>query len=647
MSVPKVVRRGAIAFFGTVALCSAVLAGAYGIAQTETGRRWIADRASALASDGALTVGIAGLGGGFPFSVRVDRIEVRQRGALLADLRDLRVDWAPLALLSGVVHVESVTAESVSLVTGSANDGAAELETDADGTSAGGLGLPVDVAIDRIRIGRLAVDAPGGVRAVASVDAAFVFRRDGRQLDAKIDLQRLDRPGHVRAEIKHVASPARFELRADLQDAPDGLIGALTGLPGLPALEARIGGSGPADRWQGTVDASADGKPVFRANLEIAVGAETSVGITSSVRTGTLVPPALVALVGPQAALSARLRLGSDNAMLLEAFEAVSGRATLRMKGRYNPADGATDATATVGIDGTPAAGPPGGFSLGGMTLEARATGRLPDVAVTLSGSVRDLTVPEAVRIGSAGFSGSATASRAFGSVRFDTRLTLGDARLGPPGGTMEILPSATLELSGEARDLKRIVIDAATLTSPLIEARLSNGQADLETGALTAVVDARVPRFSSIAALRSFATEGTLSLNGELAGNLDTGGIDAVIAGRVDGLVLADAAALPGLAQIDFSGQIRAASGGRIDVTAFQLDSALGRMTADASFELATARVGLRGQGIVSDLAALSGVVGTQVRGSAGFSLAYEGTPPDGGGNLRVLLNGVAVGPV
>ncbi|MFD2031100.1 hypothetical protein ACFSKM_13880 [Ancylobacter dichloromethanicus] len=108
--------RSALKILG-IALLSllALLVAAFGALQTPPGKAMLASLASSLASSPGLTVAIRGLGGFVPFDVSVETIELADAQGPFARIEGARLDWRPLALLSGRVDVTDLGATRVTL----------------------------------------------------------------------------------------------------------------------------------------------------------------------------------------------------------------------------------------------------------------------------------------------------------------------------------------------------------------------------------------------------------------------------------------------------------------------------------------------------------------------------------------------------
>ncbi len=247
-----------------VLLLAVILVGA----NTGAGRRLIERQATSLT--GGL-VGIEGLGGRFPDALTVRRVTVNDtRGPWLAIDR-LALDWSPLRLLAGTVHVELASAgliDAMRLPVPSPNAKPAP-----PSRPGGRSGLHLGILIDRLRVDRLAVAAPIAGTAVAAAIDGHVRIADlaplldgvaiGRLPDTDLGLRlaRLDHPGSLDLAAK--VAPSTLALHLRLDDPADGFVVALGHLPILDPLHLALDLAGPrgAERLalSGTAGAAATG----------------------------------------------------------------------------------------------------------------------------------------------------------------------------------------------------------------------------------------------------------------------------------------------------------------------------------------------------------------------------------------------------
>lgn len=200
---------------------------------TDPGRR-VVERVVAMATGGKLTV--AGLGGRFPEALTASRVEIHDPKGVWLTVEGATLDWSPLALLHGEAHVEALIAERAEVARPPVSSG-------------GSFSLPVRVAVDRIRVDRLALAA-----AVAGSPAVVAVSGNLRLVTADtgngvLAIDRLDKAGRYRLSGRIDDNSIAAQVTAD--EPAQGLLAGIAHLPGLPgpvAIAASLEGPRRAER---------------------------------------------------------------------------------------------------------------------------------------------------------------------------------------------------------------------------------------------------------------------------------------------------------------------------------------------------------------------------------------------------------------
>ena len=178
-------------------------------------------------------VTLRGLGGRFPESLRVARLEVRDDKGLWLTADDVALDWAPLAYLWNTVSVENVAARRIDILRRPI------VKKSSEGSSP-------HIVVDALKVDRLNVTAAVAWRA-ASVTLSG--KLDYASLDeARIDIvaQRLDAPGVYRmtgedGEVRGLSDFGDQVGQDRLRIDPDEIVGRppqgdQTDAEGVPAV---------------------------------------------------------------------------------------------------------------------------------------------------------------------------------------------------------------------------------------------------------------------------------------------------------------------------------------------------------------------------------------------------------------------------
>ena len=196
---------------------------------TGPGRRIVASLVGSL-SDNRVT--IIGLSGSIPYSLRAERVEVRDDEGLWLVAENIALDWSPFAALRNRVDVSRVEADRVAV-----------LRIPADDSDDGGSNPAIDVRA--LRIARLETTAEVSKTAAAVAAQGSVRYASLDDWAADLTANRLDAMGSYQARAS--LENGVLTGTADIQEPPAGLLAGLLGLNDIGAIEAHVTGSGPRD----------------------------------------------------------------------------------------------------------------------------------------------------------------------------------------------------------------------------------------------------------------------------------------------------------------------------------------------------------------------------------------------------------------
>jgi translocation and assembly module TamB len=232
-----------------------LLAGGLVLLDTAPGHRFIVDRIAAFETASGLNVRIGRIDGSVFGKSQLRNVSISDtRGVFLTSPR-IDLDWSPGAWLSNKLHIDSVTADRVSLV---------RLPKLRPSTKRGpilpGFDIHIgELAIKRLDIGREVSGQPrsGSLRGKADI-------RSGRAL---VELAAALDNGGDRLALKLDSQPDRdkFDVAARLISPADGLVPALAGT--RRPINLAIDGDGSWTRWRGTAAIDLSGRPAARLAL--------------------------------------------------------------------------------------------------------------------------------------------------------------------------------------------------------------------------------------------------------------------------------------------------------------------------------------------------------------------------------------------
>ncbi|TFG89404.1 MAG: hypothetical protein E4H18_00175, partial [Hyphomicrobiales bacterium] len=365
--------------------------GAYGLAQTEAGRAWIArTAAAALSTPGEIEVSIDRIEGRLPQEIRLSGLSIRDRAGRWLSASTVEVDWRPLALVSGKLDVTALriadleVARRPEAAERPAGDGPRRLPS-----------LPLRVTIEQLSVedvtlGTAVLGQPASFRIAGKAAAG-----DGDRLTSSLVMERTD--GTIgRAEVSAVYAPREDRLTLDVavNEPAGGLIARALDLPELPAVAANLSGDGTLADWRGDVTASLGDLGSLAAHVALSRQDGTQfrfAGTAQSARPTEEMPWRLLA-GDLDFAVQGRW---TDDLLTLERAQLEGPAVRLDIEGGLALNDLTVDARATARIkDPAVAETLLPGAAAEGIDLEAAANGPVLQPNISAAASIERLTAP-------------------------------------------------------------------------------------------------------------------------------------------------------------------------------------------------------------------------------------------------------------
>ena len=287
----------------TVLLPLTLIALVFAYAQTGIGKRQLAGLIGDVASQPGTTVTVTGISGFVPVDMAVSRIAVADTDGTWLTLDGVSLDWSPLALVTGTLVVDTLSAEHLTLVRTPETGTPPEPPPETDGPLL--PELPVAVRLDRLAVDRLTIgDALLGeaVDLRLALSATLGPPADGLSVDAEVE--RIDAtPGRLTLAASYVPESGRLSVDLAAEEPAGGLLARTADLPGLPPVLIGIQGDGTTDDWIAEVTlaagpslnlggalrlAAADDRVRFGADLEAIVDGVVPVELQGLVEGGVV-----------------------------------------------------------------------------------------------------------------------------------------------------------------------------------------------------------------------------------------------------------------------------------------------------------------------------------------------------------------------
>ncbi|MBO6633253.1 translocation/assembly module TamB domain-containing protein [Parvibaculum sp.] len=254
-------------------------------------RQGLLHYALGLIETGETEVEIGDIDGDWPRRLIIEDLRVSDAEGTWLTLAHAELDWLPLALWGGEVHVTRLDATGLSVTRAPGGTETAETEPE-DGFALPSLpSLPVDVRLDGFSLKETVLgEALAGERVAFDADGRAALT--GGTSELRLTAARTDAtPGRIDAFLSHDAGAERGKLTLEIEDGAAGTPGIaakLLGIDGLQRLALKAEGTSRAGLMRGTL--SLDGGRAIGA--DIAAHGALSEGTSLTVKgtaAGTLV----------------------------------------------------------------------------------------------------------------------------------------------------------------------------------------------------------------------------------------------------------------------------------------------------------------------------------------------------------------------
>jgi translocation and assembly module TamB len=257
----KIVKRIMRVLFYLVVIVIAAAAGAVLVlTETQRGRDNLAGLISTVASSADSKVEIGGINGIWSGNLTVDHVVLGDGKGPWLVLRNVAVDWSPLALLSRTFRAERVAVGRIEAARLPVSNPQAKPKN-----SSGAASLPVSVDIKAIDLPDIALGPALAGAGVAELAAKGAVKADASPLavDATLNVRRNDgKQGTVDAAVRFAPADDKLDLNVKAAEPAGGIIANLLQLPGAPPVDITIAGNGPLADWNGKGTFSVDGQLV-------------------------------------------------------------------------------------------------------------------------------------------------------------------------------------------------------------------------------------------------------------------------------------------------------------------------------------------------------------------------------------------------
>jgi len=236
------------------------LAGLLVLLDSAPGHRWIVDRIAGIETSSGLRIRIGRIDGSIFGKSQLRNVSIADSHGVFLTSPNIRFDWTPGAWLENKLHVDSITAQRVTLI---------RLPKLKPSTKKGPILPGFDIHIGEFRIDRLDIGSEvGGTARSGSV----VGNADVDHGRALVELYSVVRDDGDRIAFHLDAEPDRnkFDVRVGIVAPADGLVPAIIGTH--RSIKLQINGKGNWTRWRGAAALDLSGRPTARLALGVDSG---------------------------------------------------------------------------------------------------------------------------------------------------------------------------------------------------------------------------------------------------------------------------------------------------------------------------------------------------------------------------------------
>jgi translocation and assembly module TamB len=653
--------RRILLFTGTavLALVLAMLLGGWWTLRTQAGRDWLTAVIPAWVSTADFSLSLGRLTGAPPGEMALDQVAIADADGVWLRASNIQLQWSPWDLISGRVHIDVLTAQSVEILRPPRSAPVdASTAPPVDGEALALPRLPIAVTLSRLAINEITLAEPVmGQAARLTLTADAKTGTDDGTISAHLALQRLDAPGGE-ARLRLSADPSRqtLDLDVSLHEPTGGMLAQALALDASTTVDIALAGSGSLADWRGQFTANAG--PTINISGPVQLRDQSAILLDLQGVLAGLAPEAVRPLLAGTSKITLAAELAENGVVVPSlsmhtAAADITGSAALHagaLSGEVNVIT--TDAGPWQAL-----AGQPIGWTSVNLGLQLAGTLVEPALHLTLTAQDLDLAAisPE---IGAV--VGRAPQLALMAHVRpADSTVTISDATL--TAATLSATASASLRAWGSEGDF------AATVTAPDL-AGLSDvagfalagtvqldatGAFDAVGGVLTALTLQGHDVDVGLAALtpmigREPKLDATLALTP--TGALSVSNVDIVLqAAQVNGRIALDAAGLDADLTAELS-DLAALAPGLRGTAQITLVGGGNTATPEARFTARAERLSVNGQSLGTarldssvawdgQTLRLSNIKGAALGAALSGNLALDSTGPLAQGALQLKI--------
>ncbi len=198
------------------------------------------------------TVTVTGFSGAFSSEAKMDALTIADDEGVWLTLKGVTLDWSRLALLTGKVKINTLSADDVIVERAPKSETPATPPAAAQGFSLPELPVSINVGTLEARHFRLGAALLGQEIEGALTASANLADGEG---EAKVNIQRAGAgpAGQIAFDGSYVNATGVIAIDLDVNEGPGGIAATLIGLPGKPAVALTVKGGGPVSDFKADI----------------------------------------------------------------------------------------------------------------------------------------------------------------------------------------------------------------------------------------------------------------------------------------------------------------------------------------------------------------------------------------------------------
>jgi translocation and assembly module TamB len=235
---------------------------AFGLMQTDFGRRQILALIEDQLADPPVRLQAQALEGFVPFDMTLVGAKLADAQGVWLEADRLSLTWSPSALLGGTVSISNLAADRIALLRSPV---APPSPPSTEPTKLELPRLPVDIDLQRLAVERLELGPEFlGEPAVFAIQARAKLGDPANGFQTQLALNRIDRDlDRIRLTLDYRPTADTLAVDVKAEEPQGGLLTKLIGLPGTPQFVLSLSGNGPLTNWQAKGQAASDGQPLL------------------------------------------------------------------------------------------------------------------------------------------------------------------------------------------------------------------------------------------------------------------------------------------------------------------------------------------------------------------------------------------------